>query len=118
MPQWLIDYADSVDAISIDLKNNQHRSDVAKLCDDNISAAHQKFLTLQQTVGMVPKGPVSTSVVALANSKFDSELTKQKTAKLDKYDEIVGIWNRALLSTTIEPLVKKVRLKHSTEELT
>lgn len=72
-----------------------------------------KFTVLTQTLGVQSSGAVSTSVVETYSSQLQDGLKLGKSEKMDKYDEIVGMYNKTLLAGVVTPVIDKVSFQRS-----
>jgi hypothetical protein len=55
-----------------------------------------------------PDGAVSKSIIDTTRSQIESSLKVGKTAKLAKYDEVVSVYNKTLLTKFVVPIIDQV----------
>ena len=54
-------------------------------------------------------GTISAGIINTFQSKLDDETDRGKAAKLGKYDEVTSIYNKALLTSIVVPIIDTVR---------
>lgn len=77
-----------------------------------------QFDTLKSQWQIQPDGVVSRDILETARRNLSDTLSAEVKAKLDKYDEVVSAFNKALLSTIVVPLVDRAtsnKYAHETE---
>ena len=116
LPLILAQYRTDVDSIVLDLTSSAiTRASVSAQCDGYQTQARQSLKTSTSTLGIKSSGgSVSASVVDTQSAQLEDSIRLGKSEKLDKYDEIVGMYNKALLAGIIQPVVDKVILRSST----
>ena len=84
------------------------RVDVDSNCDNSAQIYLAKLKTLEQGLNVQPNGVISSSILAAANNNFQTQLRYSKNEKLSKYDEVVSIFNKALLAMTTLDVINEV----------
>ncbi|KAL9578947.1 MAG: hypothetical protein Q9212_005394 [Teloschistes hypoglaucus] len=108
VPLLLSQYRTDIDLIELNLASSAlTRQSVSVNCDGLQSQAREKFTLLITTVGVRSAGSVSTSVVQTYSAQLEDGLRLGKSQKLDKYDEIVGMYNKTLLAALATPVIDK-----------
>lgn len=111
MPLFLSQYRTDIDLIELNLASSAlTRTSVSVHCDGLQTQARQKFTLLISTLGVRPGGSVSTSVVQTYSAQLEDGLKLGKSQKVDKYDELVGMYNKTLLAGVATPVIDKVFL--------
>ncbi|KAL9582380.1 MAG: hypothetical protein Q9203_005518 [Teloschistes exilis] len=109
VPLFLSQYRTDIDLIELNLASSAlTRQSVSVNCDGFQTQAREKFTLLMTTLGVRSAGAVSTSVVQTYSAQMEDGLRLGKSQKLDKYDEIVGMYNKTLLATVATPVIDKV----------
>ena len=102
-------YRTEIDLIELNLASSTvTRTSVSAQCDALQTQARGKFSLLQSTLGVKSSGSVSTSVVDTYSAQLEDGIRLGKREKLDKYDEIVGMYNKTLLAGAMTPVIDKV----------
>lgn len=114
VPVFLSSYDTAVDLIELNLASSAvTRTIVSAQCDALQIQARSKFILLNQTLGVKSSGTISSSVVETYSTQLEDGIKRGKKEKLDKYDEIVGMYNKTLLAGVMTPVVDKVFLWRS-----
>ncbi|KAI4101415.1 MAG: hypothetical protein LQ339_005064 [Xanthoria mediterranea] len=101
-------YRTDIDLIKLNLASSAvTRTNVSAQCDALKELTMGKFTVLTQTLGVQSSGAVSTSVVETYSSQLQDGLKLGKSEKMDKYDEIVGMYNKTLLAGVVTPVIDK-----------
>lgn len=109
VPLFLSQYRTDIDLIELNLASSAlTRQSVSVNCDGFQTQAREKFTLLMTTLGVRSAGAVSTSVVQTYSAQLEDGLRLGKSQKLDKYDEIVGMYNKTLLAAVATPVIDKV----------
>ncbi|KAI4204161.1 MAG: hypothetical protein LQ350_001352 [Teloschistes chrysophthalmus] len=108
VPLFLSQYRTDIDLIELNLASSAlTRTSVSVHCDGLQTQARQKFTLLISTLGVRPGGSVSTSVVQTYSAQLEDGLKLGKSQKVDKYDELVGMYNKTLLAGVATPVIDK-----------
>ena len=115
MPLILNLYRSNVDSIVLDLASSAiTRISVSTQCDGYQAQARQSFGLSASTLGIKSSGgSVSSSVVDTYSSQLEDSIKLGKREKLDKFDEIVGMYNKTLLAGILLPVIDKVIFRSS-----
>ena len=113
VPLILAQYRTDVDSIVLDLASVAiTRTSVSTQCDVYQGQALQSLDLSSSNLGIKTLGgSVSASVVATYSAQLQDSIKMGKREKLDKYDEIVGTYNKTLLAGVTLPVIDKVTLK-------
>ncbi|KAL9118633.1 MAG: hypothetical protein Q9187_004820 [Circinaria calcarea] len=108
VPVFLSQYRTDVDLIELNLNSTAvTRTNVSAQCDALQTQARGKFTLLTSTLGVKSSGAISTSVVETYSAQLEDSIRLSKREKLDKYDEVVGMYNKTLLAGVMTPVVDK-----------
>ena len=111
IPVILSQYRTDIDLIELNLASSAvTRANVSAQCDALQTQAREKFTLLKKTLGIESTGSISTSVVETYSAQLGEGLRLGTREKLDKYDEIVGMYNKTLLAGVMTPVIDKVYL--------
>lgn len=111
VPLFLSQFRTDIDLIELNLASSAvTRTNVSAQCDALQTQALGKFTLLTTTLGIRSGGSISTSVVETYSAQLTDGIRTGKREKLDKYDEIVGMYNKTLLAGIITPVIDKVLL--------
>ena len=88
-------------------RNARTRTDVEVNCNTNADIYRVKLKSLEQSFNVQPHGVVSSSILATAESDFETKLKLGKEEKLNKYDEVVSVFNKALLTIVTFDVINK-----------
>ncbi|KAK4200817.1 hypothetical protein QBC40DRAFT_325923 [Triangularia verruculosa] len=102
-PPLLLSFNSDLDKINLDLP----KSTVSGQCDAKSNEIIAQFDALKSKWNLQPDGVVSKDILAAARRALVDTLTTGKKAILDKYDEVVSAYNKALLSGVVVPIVDK-----------
>lgn len=109
IPVYLSQYRTDIDLIELNLASPAvTKTNVSAQCDALQTQARGKFTLLKSTLGVNSAGAVSGSVVDTYSTQLEDGITHGKREKLDKYDEIVGMYNKTLLAGAMTPVIDKV----------
>ena len=104
-------YRTDIDLIELNLASSAvTRTNVSTQCDALQTQARGRFTLLTSTLGVQSSGSVSGSVVDTYSTQLEDGVKLGKREKLDKYDEIVGMYNKTLLAGAMTPVIDKVML--------
>ena len=108
---FLSQYRTDIDLIELNLASSAAtRTNVSAQCDALQTQARGKFTLLKSTLNVKSSGSISTSVVETYSAQLEDGIKLGKREKLDKYDEIVGMYNKTLLAGVMTPVIDKVFL--------
>ncbi|GAB7354939.1 hypothetical protein MBLNU459_g5559t2 [Dothideomycetes sp. NU459] len=108
IPIILREFQDEVDAIDMNLNDpSTTRVSVQTRCDSNVQNAQNKFDTLVNSLQTQKDGIVSSGVIAASQAKINTRTTVGRTEKLSKYDELVSMYNKALITSILVPVIDK-----------
>lgn len=68
----------------------------------------QETQTVINNLHIQPNGVVSSSIIQSFRHELQEAFDLAKNAKVDKYNEVVSIYNKALLTSIIVPIVDTV----------
>lgn len=111
VPVYLSQYRTDIDRIELNLASSAiTKMNVSAQCDGLQTQARSKFSLLSSVLGVQSSGSISRSVVETYSAQIENGIKLGKLEKLDKYDEIVGMYNRTLLAGAVTPVIDKVFL--------
>ncbi|TGO11294.1 hypothetical protein BTUL_0113g00240 [Botrytis tulipae] len=70
-----------------------------------VTIAKNKFTLAKGNLHALPNGAISSTKIQTYQSQLDIGLELDRKAKVDKYDEVVSVYNKALLSEIIIPII-------------
>jgi hypothetical protein len=106
IPLYLLDYNDQLDATDLNLDSPATtKVNVDAQCEAKMTEARNKFTLLQASLNVQKDGVISASILATSLSKLESGLKLGKKEKLSKYDEVVSMYNKALLTSVLIPVI-------------
>ncbi|THV43701.1 hypothetical protein BGAL_1064g00010 [Botrytis galanthina] len=70
-----------------------------------VTIAKNKFTLAKGNLHALPNGAISSTKIQTYQSQLDMGLELDRRAKVDKYDEVVSVYNKALLSEIIMPII-------------
>ncbi|QSZ35436.1 hypothetical protein DSL72_008306 [Monilinia vaccinii-corymbosi] len=70
-----------------------------------VTDARNKFTLAKGRLNALPNGTISTTTIQTYQLQLDSGLELDRRAKVDKYDEVVSVYNKALLTELVIPIV-------------
>jgi hypothetical protein len=106
IPLYLLDYNDQLDATDLNLDSPATtKVNVDAQCEAKMTEARNKFTLLQASLNVQKDGMISASILATSLSKLESGLKLGKKEKLSKYDEVVSMYNKALLTSVLIPVI-------------
>lgn len=109
IPLFLSQFRTDIDLIELNLTSSAiTKINVSAQCNALQTQALAKFNLLTTTLGAKSGGSVSSSVVETYSAQLTDGTALGKREKLDKYDEIVGMYNKTLLAGVVTPVIDKV----------
>ncbi|ESZ95384.1 hypothetical protein SBOR_4240 [Sclerotinia borealis F-4128] len=70
-----------------------------------VTDAKNKFTLAKGKLNTLPNGTISSTVIQTYQLQLDMGLELDRKAKVDKYDEVVSVYNKALLTELVIPIV-------------
>ncbi|KAI4090212.1 MAG: hypothetical protein LQ344_004904 [Seirophora lacunosa] len=108
IPLFLSQFRTDIDLIELNLTSSAiTKINVSAQCNALQTQALEKFNLLTTTLGVKSGGSVSSSVVETYSAQLTDGTALGKREKLDKYDEIVGMYNKTLLAGVVTPVIDK-----------
>ncbi|KAF7948284.1 uncharacterized protein EAE97_003695 [Botrytis byssoidea] len=96
------DQLDLID-LNLDLPTTT-RVQIILLSNAAVTIAKNKFTLAKGNLHALPNGAISSTKIQTYQSQLDIGLELDRKAKVDKYDEVVSVYNQALLSEIIIPI--------------
>lgn len=118
IPLFLSQFRTDIDLIELNLTSSAiTKINVSAQCNALQTQALEKFNLLTTTLGVKSGGSVSSSVVETYSAQLTDGTALGKREKLDKYDEIVGMYNKTLLAGVVTPVIDKVMQSSSASDV-
>ncbi|KAK1759803.1 hypothetical protein QBC47DRAFT_116420 [Echria macrotheca] len=113
VPPLLSSFQDDLDQIDL----TTTKASVQEQCDRKTKEISNRFEALKTRFQLQPDGVVSKPILDAARHDLDDTMRQAVKGKLDKYDEVVSAYNKALLSTIVVPIVNNATsFKYATLE--
>jgi hypothetical protein len=108
IPLNLQNYNDKLDVIDLNLNSpSTTRANIATGCDVAASESQAAFNRSKEGLRVLENGSISKSIIATYQSQLNTGIRLGKEAKLSKYDEVVSIYNKALLTGILLPIIDR-----------
>ncbi|KAL8289404.1 hypothetical protein RB597_001151 [Gaeumannomyces tritici] len=99
-------YNRGLDSIDLELTSaSTTRASIETKCNAVGTEAANSFKVVISGYNTIPGGAVSKPIVDTRTLQLTNSLAEGKAAKLSKYDEVVSVWNKALLTSIVVPIV-------------
>lgn len=77
-----------------------------------VTVAKNKFSLAKGNLHASQGGAISSTTIQTYQSQLDMGLELDRKAKIDKYDEVVSVYNKALLSDMVIPIIDQVSVRN------
>lgn len=105
LPLIVLAYNRALDAISLDVPT---RLEVEVRCNNEMQKARASFDAMLGTLSSVPGGVCSPTIFATTRESFENSLEAGRKEKLNKFDDAVDVYNKALLAGLLVPVINDV----------
>jgi hypothetical protein len=102
--EWLDEYVRTMGGLDLGMSVEL----VMSMCEQVAAAATARFIQFEKFIGLLQEGTVAAIKLSSARTEQRSMGLDGTKAKLNQFDELVSLYNRALLNKTVQPIVEKV----------